>query len=113
MTRGPNRWLAHLSYSQRQVQLRHRSSVPQGRNFIDLLHLPLVYDRWAQQVASPPVIQPKAGAVEGRGVDGQHTRECNIVCTSHIKAPRPASPIYEILRTLTKGKSDHSNRKIS
>ena len=71
-----------------------------------------LYDTWAQQVASPPVIQPKAGAVEGRGVDGQHAREFNAVCTSHIKAP--ASPICEILRTYApKGKSDHSNRKIS
>ena len=82
-----------------------------GRNFIDLLHLPWVYDTWAQRVASQPVIQPKAGAVEGRGVDGQHAREFNAVCTSHIKAP--ASPIYEILRTYApKGKSDHSNCKI-
>ena len=71
-----------------------------------------VYDTWAQRVAGQPVIQPKAGAVEGRGVDGQHAREFNAVCTSHIKAP--SSPIYEILRTYAlKGKSDHSNRKIS
>ena len=73
---------------------------------------PGVYDRWARQVGGQPVIQPKAGAVEGRGVDGQHTREFNAVCTSHIKAH--ASPIYEILCTYApKGKSDHSNRKIS
>ena len=83
-----------------------------GRSFIDLLHLPLGDDTWAQRVASQPVIQPKACVVKGRGVDGQHAREFNTVCTSHIKAP--ASPIYEILRTYApKGKSDHSNRKIS
>ena len=73
-----------------------------------------LYDTCAQQVAGPPVIQPKAGAVEGRGVDGQHAREFNAVCTSHIKAPRQSNlqnPTH--LRTLTKGKSDHSNRKIS
>ena len=71
-----------------------------------------VYDMWAQWLDGQPVIQPKAGVVEGRGVDGQHAREFNAVYTSHIKAP--ASPIYEILRTYApKGKSDHSNRKIS
>ena len=71
-----------------------------------------VNDTWAQGASGPPIIQPKAGAVEGRGVDGQHAREFNAVCTSHIKAP--ASPIYEILCTYApKGKSDHSNRKIS
>ena len=71
-----------------------------------------VYGTWVQRVAGQPVIQPKASAVEGRGVDGQHAREFDAICTSHIKAP--ASPIYEILRTYApKGKSDHSNRKIS
>ena len=58
-----------------------------------------VNDTWAQQVAGPPVIQPKAGAVVGRGVDGQHAREFNAVYTSRIKVP--ASPIYEILCTYT------------
>ena len=71
-----------------------------------------LYDRRASHLLGTHVIQPKAAAVEGRGVDGQHTREFNAVYTSHIKAP--ASPIYEILRTYTpKGKSEHSNRKIS
>ena len=46
-----------------------------------------VYDTWAQRVAGQPVIQPKASEVEGQGVDGQHAREFNAVCTSHIKAP--------------------------
>ena len=62
-----------------------------GHNFIDLLHFLRVYDMWAQWVAGQPVIQPKAGAVEGRGVDGQHAREFNAVCTSHIKAPRQSN----------------------
>ena len=48
-------------------------------------------DTWAQGVAGPPIIQPKAGAVEGRGVVQNPTH----------------------LRMLTKGKSDPSNRKIS
>ena len=50
-----------------------------------------VYDTWAQQVDGQPVIQPKAGAVEGRGVDGLHAREFNTVYTSHIKAPRQSN----------------------
>ena len=50
-----------------------------------------VNDMWAQGVAGPPIIQPKAGAIEGRGVVRNPTH----------------------LSTLTKGKSDYSNRKIS
>ncbi len=34
MTGGPNRWLALLSCSQRQVQLRHRSSVREGEGIL-------------------------------------------------------------------------------
>ena len=34
MTGGPNRWLALLSCSQRQVQLRHQSSVREGEGIV-------------------------------------------------------------------------------
>ena len=42
MTGGPNRWLAHLSCSQRQVQLRHRSSVREGEGVVVMKFLGLV-----------------------------------------------------------------------
>ena len=53
-----------------------------------------VNDTWAQQVADPPVIQPKAGVVEGRGVDGQHTRECNAVCPYKGSPPVQSTKSY-------------------
>ena len=42
MTGGPKRWLAHLSCSQRQVQLRHRSSVLEGEGVVVIKFLGLV-----------------------------------------------------------------------
>ena len=42
MTGGPNRWLALLSCSQRQVQLRHRSSVREGEGVVVIKFLGLV-----------------------------------------------------------------------
>ena len=42
MIGGPNRWLALLSCSQRQVQLRHRSSVREGEGVVVMIFLGLV-----------------------------------------------------------------------
>ena len=42
MTGGPNRWLALLSCSQRQVQLRHQSSVHEGEGVVVIKFLGLV-----------------------------------------------------------------------
>ena len=42
MTGGPNKWLALLSCSQRQVQLRHRSSVREGEGVVVIKFLGLV-----------------------------------------------------------------------
>ena len=42
MTCGPNRWLAHLSCNQRQVPLRHQSSVREGEGVVVIKLLGLV-----------------------------------------------------------------------
>ena len=42
MTGGPNRWVAHPSRSQRQVRLRHRSSVREGEGVVVIKLLGLV-----------------------------------------------------------------------
>ena len=61
-----------------------------GRDAASLTYVNCLWvnDTWAQGVAGPPIIQPKAGAVEGRGV---------------VRNPTHAN----------QGLSDHSNRKIS
>ena len=41
MTCGPNRWLAHMSVTQRQVPLRHRSSVHRDTTLVCLVRLHL------------------------------------------------------------------------
>ena len=52
MTGGPNRWLALLSCSQRQVQLRHRSSVCEGEGTIVIKFLgPVRVDATHQRTA--------------------------------------------------------------
>ena len=42
MTGGPDRCVANLSYSQRQVQLRHRSSIRKGEGIVVIKLLGLV-----------------------------------------------------------------------
>ena len=41
MTCGPNRWLAHMSVTQRQLPLRHRSSVHPNTTLVCLVRLDL------------------------------------------------------------------------
>ena len=41
MTCGPNRWLAHMSVTQRQLPLRHRSSVHPDTTLVCLVRLHL------------------------------------------------------------------------
>ena len=41
MTYGPNRWLAHMSVTQRQLPLRHRSSVHPDTTLVCLVRLHL------------------------------------------------------------------------
>ena len=41
MTYGPNRWLAHMSVTQRQLPLRHRSSVHNDKTLVCLVRLHL------------------------------------------------------------------------
>ena len=43
MTGGPNRWLALLSCSQRQVQLRHRSSVREGEGVVGAVWIVTIF----------------------------------------------------------------------